>query len=88
MRLESKASSPTWAKRRYCVQASVKDGLEELLIQVCESLCHEFRVQGVNELDLRMGHARGVEGFVSNMQHAQVLKPCNDKEGLDLWPVC
>ena len=28
--------------------------------------------QGVQELQMRMGHAPGVEGFMPNMQHAQV----------------
>ena len=28
--------------------------------------------QGVEELNMRMGHAPGVEGFVAKMQHAQV----------------
>ena len=31
-----------------------------------------LHAQGVDELNMRMGHAQQVEGFVHNMQHAQV----------------
>ena len=28
--------------------------------------------QGVQEMNMRMGHAQGVEAYMPNMQHAQV----------------
>ena len=29
--------------------------------------------QGVQEMNMRMGHAQGVEAYMPNMQHAQVM---------------
>ena len=44
---------------------------KKALTQRCRELTFEY-VQGVQELNMRMGHAQAVEGFMANMQHAQV----------------
>jgi hypothetical protein len=38
--------------------------------------------QGVDELNMRMGHAPGVEGFVAKLQHAQVSSTfsCDERD--------
>jgi hypothetical protein len=36
-----------------------------------------LHAQGVDELNMRMGHAQQVQGFVHNMQHAQGVQELN-----------
>jgi hypothetical protein len=42
-----------------------------------------LHAQGVDELNMRMGHAQQVEGFVHNMQHAQVDNFQSEEESPD-----